>query len=285
MKVLVLGASGIVGQHLRVSEPQGIEAIYHRRTEDAKYLVSDLTDPAALSAALMLGPDVIVNLAGENRPDVVEQDPKQYRDINVGLPQVLATWATRDSARRYVHVSTQGVFSGNAPPYGPRSPVDPVNAYGMQKAEAETLVRRSSNWIIARLTVILGIRIDTRCRTNVLEQMIEQDKQRHVIDRWFSPLFAADAARGLWALALEEALPGIVHLGIPERVTRYSLACMVKQLLGQPTEQVQPVSHTSFEGLAPRPRDTTWSMDSAYYTLLMDGLRACIQTWKARRAG
>ena len=34
MKVLILGAGGIVGQHMRLCVPSGVEAIFARRTAD-----------------------------------------------------------------------------------------------------------------------------------------------------------------------------------------------------------------------------------------------------------
>lgn len=286
LKVIILGTAGIVGQHMRKYQPDGIEAIYCRKTSDESHLGADLTNATELKAILALEPDVIVNLAGENRPDVVEQDPKLYWDINVALPDALAAWADEQPHRRYIHASTQGVFSGKAPPYGPFSAPSPVNAYGAQKAEAEALVRPRSNWIIARLTFVLGIRPYPIGRQNPLEQMLEQEKQRQVVDRWFSPLFAKDAALLLWGLATgPTALARIVHLGIPERVTRYSLACIVKRLLGKPFEVVQPVSHDSFEGLAPRPIDTTWSPETAWFTeSLIDGLARCSREWQQRES-
>jgi len=45
MKIIVFGASGIIGQHMRLCAPAGVEAVYVRRTADALHVGLDLTAP------------------------------------------------------------------------------------------------------------------------------------------------------------------------------------------------------------------------------------------------
>ncbi len=91
MKVVVFGASGIIGQHLRLCVPASIEPVWVRKSADPLHLGLDLTDPTARDRFLERHkPDVIINLAGESRPDVVERDPERYisaaRRCTTGLP-------------------------------------------------------------------------------------------------------------------------------------------------------------------------------------------------------
>ena len=79
LKVLILGASGIVGQHMRLCIPPGVEPIWVRRTPDPITLGYDLTDVDVLANLLLArNPDVIVNLAGESNVDKVEMDNCHY---------------------------------------------------------------------------------------------------------------------------------------------------------------------------------------------------------------
>jgi hypothetical protein len=72
-----------------------------------------------------------------------------------------------------------------------------------------------------------------------------------VCDRFFSPLFAWDAAELLWDAVLM-AKPGeIRQLGEPIRTTRWDIAKLVNA-------DVTACSHDDFAGLAPRARDTTF---------------------------
>jgi dTDP-4-dehydrorhamnose reductase len=63
--VLILGASGIIGQHMRLCVPDGIEPVWVRRTADPITLGCDLEDVVALDKLLSdHRPHVVVNLAG-----------------------------------------------------------------------------------------------------------------------------------------------------------------------------------------------------------------------------
>src|SRR5688572_32672366 len=96
MRVLILGASGILGQHVRLCAPDHIRATYHRRVADPLHVGCDLLDSDATRALLEAEePDVILNLAGESRPDVVERDPMASEEINVTLPFSLAQYCER----------------------------------------------------------------------------------------------------------------------------------------------------------------------------------------------
>jgi dTDP-4-dehydrorhamnose reductase len=276
MRVLILGASGIMGQHMRLCVPYGIEPQYCRAYADDLHLGCDLTSADSRRALLDTNrPEVIVNLAGQNNTDTVEADPTAARGINVDAPGAIASWCAQ-SGGHYIHVSSQGVFSGEAPPYSPQSPCKPLNQYGLQKLEAEGIVSQSAaNWTIVRPTFVLGVRpLPHLCRRNPVESILSGGQPRQVADRWFSPLFARDAAELLWDLVERRPSRQIVHLGNPARISRYDLACQ----LGVTAE---PVPHDSFPGLAPRPLDTTYC-GSHWRSTLPEGVQKCREDWAGK---
>lgn len=251
MKVLIFGASGIVGQHMRLRIPEGVEPVWYRKTEDPITLGCDLESDIELVSALNRHmPDVVVNLAGESNVDVVEKNPARYWVINVASPRLIAEWCETHK-RRYVHVSSQAVFSGDNPPYGPKSPRKPVNEYGKQKVAAEDAVY-GMGAIIVRLSFVLGIRpLPNVGRRNPLEAMIA-GQVTQVNDRWFSPLMAEDAAALLWSAAKNSQRGDILHGGISQSVSRYEIA----RELGF---EAIAVEHESFPDIAPRPLDTRYA--------------------------
>lgn len=285
MRVVVLGASGIVGQHMYVNQPEGVEATYVvRNCPPLKNYVSlDCSEFLALKEFLdETQPDAIVNLAGQNNVDAVENDPLPYEQINSGLPFFLVTWCD-DNDAHLVQASTQGVFSGDDGPYSPSSQVNPITAYGAQKAIAEELVQTGTNWTIARLTFVIGTRpFPGYGRINPLEDMFERDKQIQVNDHFFSPLLAQEAAETLWDFAIDRE-GGIHHLGIPESVSRFQLAqktAILKQMTGINTELVD-VAHDYFasKGSAKRPVDTTWAMGSYSDRRLDEAIEVAFGDW------
>ena len=281
MKAVVLGASGILGQHMRLCVPAGVEPIFTRRTADRLHVGLDLDDLSAVANILQgHGPKVVVNLAGENRPDVVERAPSwQYSGLNVGTPAALASLCDQLGIH-YIHISSQAVFSGEEPPYAPDSPTAPINEYGRQKLAAEEAVREAKRWTIVRPTFVLGIRpLPFVGRGNPLEQMFADDEQEQVDDRWFSPLFARDAARQLWRIASERRQGEVIHLGIPQRLSRYEIA-----RAANPSARITQVRHDdAFPDLAPRPKDTTYAADSRYGEDMDLGLTLCRLDWEARK--
>lgn len=282
MKVIVFGASGILGQHMRLCVPGGVEPIFVRREADRLHVGVDITDVVALDSFVAeAAPKVVVNLAGQNSPDVVEQAPHLHEAVNVTVPGSLAHLCDAAGAH-YVHVSSQAVFSGEHPPYEADSTTVPINEYGRQKLAAEQRVREAKRWTIVRPTFVLGVRpLPHVGRGNPLEQMFANDEQEQVADRWFSPLFARDAARLLWQIALERPPQQVIHLGVPERFSRYDIA-----RAANPTATVKPVEHdTAFPHFAPRPQDTTYAAGSRYIEGLDRGLILCQHEWEARLAG
>ena len=302
MRVLVLGAGGIIGQHLRVSCPENVEPMFFRKSDDGVSYYGDLTNREDLFVRLMRStPDAIINLAGENRPDVVERNPGKYRAVNVEVPAFLSAWSQANGCH-YVHVSSQAVFGGMPegftqshmvasflPPYGPDSPRMPVNQYGLQKLQAESEVMSGGkSWTIVRPTFVLGMRPLLIGRENPVEQMLGPVQaiaegetiavMRQVCDRWFSVSFAWDVAAKLWEVAMGEPQRCALHVGIPFRTNRHILASYLR-----PDLNVEAVSHDDFEGLAPRPIDTTYA-GAGSFSQIAEGLDRCKAEYEARES-
>lgn len=286
MKVLILGASGIIGQHMRLCVPEDITPIWTRQREDFLHKGLNLADRNARVEFLNNEkPDVIVNLAGESRPDAVQFTPEISYDLNVCVPEFLAGWCDSNNSH-YVHISTQAVFEGNNSPYSSLSPQgNPVNEYGIQKQKAEHVLEgKYSNWTIIRPTFVLGVRpIPTIGRQNPIEQMLENDVQYQVNDRFFSISFAWDVADAIWDVVKKKDIQKAFNVGNPLRICRYELAKLVN-----PRAEINAVSHNSLKDLAPRPLDTTYTANlepyvKGYIEEFNVGISRCIHEYNNQR--
>lgn len=269
MKIVVLGASGIIGQFMRLCVPPGISVSFYRRSADPHdpFVHSfDARRDTLRELFARESPDVVVNLIGESHVDHVERamdmhsldydaaEAERIYHLNVAFPGYLAEYCSARNVK-YVHVSSQAVFDGTNPPYGPNSPTASVNEYGSQKIRAEALVMKYKTTVLVRPSLVLGVRpFPHEGRKNPLESMLDGSQTEQVCDRWFSPLFAQDAARGMWIAALDGEHDDIIHLGVPERWSRFEIA---KELGGN---SFTPVPHSNFSGSgdAERPIDTTY---------------------------
>jgi dTDP-4-dehydrorhamnose reductase/SAM-dependent methyltransferase len=282
LKVAVFGAAGIIGQHMRLCVPAEVDPRWMRRHADTLHLGLDLNDDEARDQWLdIVHPDVVVNLAGENRPDVVEADPARGRKLNVAVPYALAHWCDRNHAK-YIHVSTQAVFGGdNKAPYTADAERLPVNEYGRQKLMAEQFVEDRA--IIVRPSFVIGVRpMPAVGRANPAEYMIEAANQRHVNDRFFSVTEAPEIATHIWKLAtgelrvpVREGGRRMVNSSLPDRVSRYELATMLNN------GNVAPATSDDFPGIAPRPLDTTYACPANGRSLAM-ALTDCAERYEAR---
>lgn len=265
--ILVLGAGGIIGQHIETAHP-GLSFVRSRREVN-------IDDRDGLRQFLDIErPTSIINLAGENRVDVVEGGPQATASINCGLPMWAAEWCDQNDGF-LVQVSSQGVFSGDHAPYRPSDTPHPRTEYGAQKVEAEQRVAAFRNWTIARVTFVLGVRSRAAGRINPLEQMFTYGVQRQVNDRFFSPSFAADVAEHLVRLAALRAPGRILHLGIPIRVSRYDIA-----RIANPAARIEAVTDSEFSGPS-RPADTSYAPGSLCIQDLVEGINAARQQWEA----
>lgn len=277
VKILIFGASGILGQHLVLAKPSGVNAVYLRRTPDTFYGGCDISDPEALLHCLDAHrPDAVVNLAGESDTDIVEASEYGFGKVNVFAVAKMADWCDAHGAH-LVHVSTQAVFGGDHPPYSSEDLiVFPINKYGNEKACAEHMALCRRNVTIVRPTFVLGVRpLPHAGRTNPVEQMLGGQRMQ-VNDRWFSPSFAWDDAAAIWQIAMAPPQKRIFHLGIPIRTNRYEIA----RALGC---DVEPASHDAFPGRAPRPIDTTYSDDAVHGDDFASGIEKCVTAYQNRQ--
>lgn len=282
VRLLVLGATGIIGQHLRADMPGWVDAVYTSRTADALHVGMDVTDASRTTAALdTIKPDVIINLTGESRPDVVEREPSRFQCVNLYAPFRLALWCESNGAQ-LIHVSTQAVFSGLDAPYSVTESREPCNEYGKQKKRAENLVGYMPDCVtIARPTFVLGVRpMPQYGRENPVEQMLAGIQPKQVADRWFSPSFAPDVAGALMRIVArldDRPRIAVYHLGVPVRTSRYEIA----RALGV---DAVAASFADFAGIAPRPLDTTYADGALFGMNFEQGIRDCIQRWNKQKS-
>jgi dTDP-4-dehydrorhamnose reductase len=150
MKVLVVGASGMIGSTvLRVlSEKKDWQVFGSVRDESVKRFFStvigerliagvDVEHPDLLTKVLdQVRPDVVVNCAGLTKHQPEAEDPLVSIPINSLMPHRLAGLCKLAGAR-LIHVSTDCVFSGEKGGYVESDFADARDVYGKSKALGE----------------------------------------------------------------------------------------------------------------------------------------------------
>lgn len=136
MKVLVLGASGMLGNTLSTYMlKRGHQVLTQSRAGVGNDIAADLTS-SYYTAKMMreAGPDVVINLAGLTDVDRCESNPKEAWLANVrSVENVVA--AIRDTEAHLVHISTDHVYDKF--PRSTELEAMPGNQYAMTKYAGE----------------------------------------------------------------------------------------------------------------------------------------------------
>jgi dTDP-4-dehydrorhamnose reductase len=304
MKILVTGASGLLGRSAMVRLAPLADALigtaHSRITPPLQKL--DLTDePAVRQAFATWSPELVVHLAAERRPDVVEGDPAAAQRLNVGATALLAELAAA-SAARLIYISTDYVFDGKAPPYATDAKPAPLNAYGKMKLAGEEAVRSAytalgdSAFAILRIPILYG-RVESLAESPITELAAKLlEGHAFKVEDWAMryPAHADDVARAIAVIAerLTQATPhagGTYHFATGEQFTKYGMALVMANELAVGIHLVQPDPNPPSG--APRPKDCR--LDASRLSSLgflpgirfADGIREALAPYKGYLSG
>lgn len=168
MRVLITGASGLVGSNLTMAcvrhgwRATGTWNSMPVTVAGAQTSRLDMGDSdACRSLALEVKPDVVVHAAASVELSRLEQDA--YRaELNVRGTENTVRAAEAVGAR-YVLVSSDWVFSGDRPAgerWAEDDPTNPTNAYGRSKLASERIVQQAGvPWLITRPANVYGVNV------------------------------------------------------------------------------------------------------------------------------
>ena len=218
MRVLLLGAGGMLGHDLAANAPPGVTLTRLARAE------LDVTDHAALSRAIRdLRPAVVINAAGYTRVDDAERERELAFAVNGVAPGAIGQAAVPVRAV-VVHFSTEYVFDGEAnTAYRENDPPHPVNVYGDSKLEGErALAASGADHLIIRTQWLFGVAGRSFPRT-MRDRATQRLQTRAVADQKGRPTYAVDLARATWRLVGARAT-GTLHVANAGCATRYDVA-------------------------------------------------------------
>jgi len=237
MKILVIGANGLVGSSLvRTCLERGIRVVGTYHTEqpafDIELLELDLRDGDRIRAVVEeVAPDAVVNCAAYTDVDGCERNPELAHTVNAAGPGVLAeVCAERDVA--FVHLSTDYVFDGETDePYTEADDPNPIQVYGETKLEGERQVLEAySEAIVCRLSFVWGRHGATGDLEGfpawVLGRVQSGEEVPLFTDQWVTPTRAGDASEVILEL-LECDVEGLFHVASQDCVTPYRFGELV----------------------------------------------------------
>lgn len=252
--ILITGAKGQLGNELKVASKKifGHDFIF----TDIDTL--DIADGEKTEEFVKnIKPDWIINCAAYNAVDKAETEYEKALMIN-GLAVKNIVSVIRDSACRFIHISSDYVFDGKSSvPYRESSATNPVSAYGRSKLEGEKYAMLHPLSMVIRTSWLYS-----SFGSNFVKTIIRLSGEKEVIkvvnDQTGTPTYAADLAHAILQIVMgvnnnQIAFNGgIYHYSNEGFCTWYDFACAIKEETGFKTP-VEPIKTKDFPTAAARP--------------------------------
>lgn len=257
MRVLVLGASGLLGMALtQALERVGAEVIgtaYSNKTVGLVHL--DIRDKAAVSSCIASAkPDVVVwAINPPGGVDYCELHPDEAHSINTrGTQNVIETASSMNPLM--VYFSTDYIFDGLRGPYSETDTPRPINVYGKTKLDAEQAIRGSQlRHLIIRTTAIFGWnRTSRNFAMQVWEHLQRMESLKAAQDQICNPTLVEYLAEVSVRL-IQENTQGVVNIVGRDRISRADLGKALARAMALDANLVVPVPTSGLGQQAIRP--------------------------------
>ncbi len=196
-------------------------------------------------------PDIILHLAAMTNVDDCEQNPEVAYNVNViGTVNLL-----KHFTKKFVFISSDYVFNGQAGPYREDDTVAPINVYGQTKLNAEKRVQEIAHeWLIIRTNVVwnVGGKYVASFVDWLIGELRRGNPVRIVTDQWNNPVYTVNLAMVLSEL-LQQNASGVLHYGSKDILNRYEFARLIANVYGLDESLINPIKTKELKQPARRP--------------------------------
>jgi dTDP-4-dehydrorhamnose reductase len=160
MKLLIIGASGVLGSRLyndAIKKKWNAMGTYcSHECSGLSYL--DVSDKNSLEKTFnSFKPESVVMAGGITNVDLCTLKPKLAEEVNIKGTLNLVK-KIKEYNSKLVYVSTDYIFDGKNGPYKEDDKPNPINTYGRTKLEAENIVRVNlKDYLIVRTCQLYGV--------------------------------------------------------------------------------------------------------------------------------
>ncbi len=270
-KLLLTGASGFLGWNLcrRAAGTHRVYGLFHAHPIEipgVSAIGADIADFAGIARIFReVRPDAVIHAAAISDPNFCQENPEKSRKINLDASANIAGLCS-DLGASCVFTSTDLVFDGLNAPYREEDPVGPVSVYGEHKALAErAMMERCERVAVCRMPLMFGD--PGPVARSFIQPMVRAMRQEIELqlfsDEYRTPASGKAAAEGILSVPAK-GLEGIIHLGGPERISRYEFGLLLAGVLGVPNPKVRACLRREVAPAAPRPRDVSLDSTKAF---------------------
>lgn len=266
MKILLTGATGQLGLNLITTKPSYVKLICPNKSE-----LNLENSIQCFDVVSKYKPDWVINCGAYTNVDGAEKEIDKAFLINRDAPRSLAK-AIKTFGGQILHISTDFVFNGrHNKPYKIEDKIDPINVYGLSKAEGEANIeeylKETNQSLILRTSWLMGPR-----GNNFASKMLQLHKQKEVIkvvnDQFGSPTSTISLSMAIWLLIEKYSiksnllnLPSILHWSDLGIASWFDIAISVGEIadnleiLNKPAKVI-PIASDEYITNAKRPKNS-----------------------------
>ena len=251
MNILVIGASGQLGQELRVAaEGSAQHYTFASRSE------LDVTDQLAIQHFVQDHHiDTIINCSAYTAVDRAEDEPEEADRINHQAVAALAALA-KAQGLYLIHISTDYVFAGDSHrPITEEETPRPQSVYGRTKLLGEDAIRRAGCRALILRTSWLYSTYGANFLKTMCRLMQERQELSIVFDQIGTPTYARDLARFLVSYLEQDKgtrQEGTYHFSDEGVASWYDFAEAIRHRMGYSC-QLHPIRSEQYPTKATRP--------------------------------
>ena len=261
MKLLVIGASGLVGGKVAQKAMEmgaEVSGTYKMRMPPPGIpcFRLDVLDTVSVQDAISKeSPDAVVNASALHDASYCERHPEEASLVNASSVGVLAR-ACADTGAKLVHISTGCVFDGAKAPYVEYDSPAPLNAYGYSKFAGEWLalvpghavVRTSAvyGWMPAEAARAPSSGRSANFALRLLGSLSAKKRVKMAADRFATATLADWLAESLLAVAKSSG-GGLFHAAGADCQSRYEFAVQLAEAFGHDADLVVPAKSAQLD--------------------------------------
>lgn len=251
MNILVIGASGQLGQELRVvAEGSAQHYTFASRSE------LDVTDQLAIRHFVQDHHiDTIINCSAYTAVDRAEDEPEEADRINHQAVAALAALA-KAQGLYLIHISTDYVFAGDSHrPITEEETPRPQSVYGRTKLLGEDAIRRTGCRALILRTSWLYSTYGANFLKTMCRLMQERQELSIVFDQIGTPTYARDLARFIVSYLEQDKgtrQEGTYHFSDEGVASWYDFAEAIRHRMGYSC-QLHPIRSEQYPTKATRP--------------------------------
>lgn len=262
MKYFITGGSGLLGQRLATVANDSDElTLVHNSNPGENTVKCDITDESNVrDCVIRENPDVIIHCAAMTNVDLCEDEVDKAYLINGDGTGFLAK-AAEEVGAKIIYVSTDFVFDGSRGYYKEEDAVNPLGVYAKSKYDGEVQLQKySSNWAVARVSVLYGWHQRANFTTWVIDELRKKHEINIVVDQVNSPTLADNAGEAIFEIARRDK-NGVFHTAGNDAINRFDFTLKVADAFDLDDSLINPITSDIFVQKAPRPRDSSLNVN------------------------